>query len=196
MNGGNNLKEGCDVTYADICQAVRFLKKRYGEQDPFRLCEAMGILLLQQPMGTHETAIKGFFMRCKRISSITVNSDLPEVIQRIIVAHELGHAVIHRHGGIHAFHEVMLFDQTEGLEREANLFAAELLLEDGTVLEAFRQELNFFDAAAQFAVPAQILDFKLRLMKQKGYDLAEIPIQSTGSFIRKMDIPYSADFYG
>ncbi len=184
------------MTYADICQAVRFLKKRYGEQDPFRLCGAMGILLLQQPMGTHETAIKGFFMRCKRISSITINSDLPEVIQRIIVAHELGHAVIHQHGGIHAFHEVSLFDQTADLEREANLFAAELLLEDDTVLDVLRQGTTFFDAAAQLAVPAQMLDFKLRLMKQKGYDFAAIPIQSDSRFIRKMDIQCSADFYG
>ena len=44
-------------------------------------------------------------------------------------------------------------------------------------------------------VPSQ-LDFKLWLMKQKCYDLAEIPIQSDNKFIRKMDIQCSADFYG
>ena len=72
------------MTYSDICEAVAKLKVKYDETDPFRLCRAMGITLLLQPMGSHATAIKGFFMECKRIKTITVNSDLPEVIQKII----------------------------------------------------------------------------------------------------------------
>ena len=84
------------MTYSDICEAVAKLKVKYDETDPFRLCRAMGITLLLQPMGNHATAIKGFFMECKRIKTITVNSDLPEIIQKIIVAHELGHATLHR----------------------------------------------------------------------------------------------------
>lgn len=31
------------------------------------------------------------------------NSDLPDVLQRIIVAHELGHSQLHAKGGVHAF---------------------------------------------------------------------------------------------
>lgn len=83
------------MTYSDICESVHMLKKKYDETDPFKLCKAMGIILLLQPMGKHEGAIKGFYMKCKRIRTITVNSDLPEIIQKIIVAHELGHATIH-----------------------------------------------------------------------------------------------------
>ena len=81
------------MTYADICASVQHLKRQYDETDPFRLCKAMGVLLLFKPMGKHETAIKGFSMKFKRIRSITVNSDLPEIIQKIIVAHELGHGL-------------------------------------------------------------------------------------------------------
>ena len=74
------------MTYSEICAAVAKLKVKYDETDPFRLCRAMGITLLLQPMGKHETAIKGFFMECKRIKTITVNSDLPEIVQKIIVS--------------------------------------------------------------------------------------------------------------
>ena len=81
------------MTYSDICQSVAKLKTKFDETDPFRLCRAMGITILLRPMGSHDTAIKGFFMECKRIKTITVNSDLPEIIQKIIVAHELGHAM-------------------------------------------------------------------------------------------------------
>ena len=81
------------MTYHEICASVHKLKRKFGDADPFQLCKDMGILLLFQPMGKHETAIKGFYMLCKRVRSITVNSDLPEIIQKIIVAHELGHGL-------------------------------------------------------------------------------------------------------
>lgn len=184
------------MTYSDICELVWKLKRRYDESDPFRLCEAMGVILLFQPMGKHEGAIKGFYMKCKRIRTITVNSDLPEVIQKIIVAHELGHAVIHADSGVHAFHNIAFFDQASEAEREANLFAAEYLLEDGDVLDALKRGATFFDAAAVLHVPMEMLDFKIRLMQWKGYPLPEPPIHARGDFMRKMEIPEDADCYG
>lgn len=183
------------MTYSDICASVHELKKQHGESDPFRLCQSMGILLLFQPMGKHETAIKGFFMKCKRVRSITVNSDLPEIIQKIIVAHELGHATIHENSGVHAFHEVALFDQASDMEREANLFAAEYLLEDEEVLDVLNQDTTFFSAAAMLRVPMEMLDFKFRLMKWKGYKLMEPPICARGDFMRNMEVPDDADYY-
>ena len=64
------------MTYSDICQSVAKLRAKFDETDPFRLCRAMGITILLQPMGSHDTAIKGFFMECKRIKTITVNITL------------------------------------------------------------------------------------------------------------------------
>ena len=116
------------MSYAEVCGAVEALQKKYHESDPFRLCEDMNILLLSQSLGNDPDAIKGFYLESKRIRTITVNCDLPEAVQRIIVAHELGHAVLHRHSGIHAFHDIGLFDESSLLEKDANLFAAEYLL--------------------------------------------------------------------
>ena len=183
------------MTYSDICAAVAKLKVKYDEADPFRLCRAMGITLLLQPMGSHATAIKGFFMECKRIKTITVNSDLPEVIQKIIVAHELGHATLHRTSSVQAFHEVVMFDSSSIKEKEANIFAAELLLEDGEVLDALNQDVTFFSAAAQLRVPMEMLDFKFRLLKWKGYKMLESPIQVNSNFMRNMEVPDDADYY-
>ena len=55
----------------------------------------MNILLLSQALGNAPDAIKGFYLESKRIRTSTVNYDLPEAVQRIVVAHELGHAVLH-----------------------------------------------------------------------------------------------------
>ena len=155
----------------------------------------MGVLLLFKPMGKHETAIKGFSMKFKRIRSITVNSDLPEIIQKIIVAHELGHVTLHEASGVQAFHEVALFDQASDMEREANLFAAEYLLDDEEVLDVLNRDTTFFSAAALLRVPMEMLDFKFRLMKWKGYKLMEPPIRARGDFMRNMEVPDDADYY-
>ena len=181
------------MTVEEICRAVEKLKKKYHEKDPFRLCEAMGIRLLRPALGTGENCIKGFFMECKRIRTITVNGDLPEIIQKIIVAHELGHAVLHRKSGIHAFHDVGLFDVSSVMEKDANLFAAEFLLEDEAVLELLNGDNTFFSAAAVLQVPMELLDFKFRMMKRKGYKLTEPPVRVRSNFMKEMAVPYGVD---
>ena len=102
--------------YAEIVRAVDRLKRRYHETDPFKLCAAMGIILIPQSLGTAQDAIKGFYLESKRIRTITVNSDMPLLIQKFIVAHELGHAELHRKLGMFAFNEVGLFDESSRQE--------------------------------------------------------------------------------
>jgi len=104
------------LTYAEICQSVAKLVKKYDERDPFRLCRLLGIELIFKPLGKEQDAVKGFYFENRRIRTITINSDLPKVIQKIIVAHELCHAIHHRKEGIAAFHEFSLFDQNSRMD--------------------------------------------------------------------------------
>lgn len=184
------------MTYSQICESVKKVTRKYDETDPFRLYRAMGILLLFDSLGTDPDAIKGFFIENRRIRAITINSDLPQVIQRIIVAHELCHAINHRGGGVHAFHELMLFDNTSQLEKDANLFAAELLLDDQEVFEVLNQDTTFFSAASALRVPAELLDFKFRVMKWKGYKMIEPPINVRSNFLKDMEVLDNEDDYG
>lgn len=172
----------------EIVKSVKKLKKRYHEDNLFELCGNMGIILLPQSFGTQKGAIMGFFLEQRRIKTITYNSDLSEDLQRIIVGHELGHSVLHARDGIHAFHDVGLFDVSSRFEKEANLFAAEYLLEDDEVLETLAQEGDFFSAAAVLRVPVELLDFKFRIMKWKGYELTEPPIFAQSNFLRDVDL--------
>lgn len=182
------------MSYAEVCEAVEKINKRYCQKDPFRLCKEMGIILLPQQLGTAPDAIKGFFLENKRIKTITVNSDLPHVIQKIIIAHEIGHAALHRKSGIHAFHEVGLFDESSEMEQDANLFAAEYLLDDLAVVETLNEDTTFFAAAAKLQVPIEILDFKFRIMKWKGYKMVEPPIIAQSNFLLNLDVPVNADY--
>lgn len=183
------------MSYADICDAVKKVKKKYNEDDPVRLCKDMGIVVLYKSFGTAPNAIKGFYFECKRIKTITVNSDLPAIIQRIIIAHELGHAMLHRTEGMSAFHDVAMFDESSMMEKEANLFAAEYLMDDKDVLHALNRDTTFFSAASLLCVPAELLDFKFRVMKWKGYKMVEPPISSSSNFLKDMEVPANADYY-
>ena len=170
-----------------ITEDVGKLRQKYDETDPVRLCQAMGIVLLDEPMGSAPTACKGFYLRQSRAQVITVNSDLPEEHRPVILAHELGHAVLHRDAsGMQAFHDFQLFDETTVYEYEANIFAADFLMPDDRVLELLNGDLSFFGAAAALGVPPELLDFKFRVLKRKGYKVIDPPITARSDFLKKL----------
>lgn len=175
------------MTIEIIADAAQKLKKKYDETDPWKLASAMNIQVSLVPMGLFEGCCKGFFLIHKRIKHITINSDLPEEYQRVILAHELGHAVLHaRKASGAAFHEIILFDSTDTQEYEANVFASELLLTDDAVLEALNDDMFFFQAAKYLYVPSELLDFKFRILKRRGYKV-ESPIVSHGDFLKNLE---------
>jgi Zn-dependent peptidase ImmA (M78 family) len=172
-----------------ISRSVDDLKRDYGDTDPFQIAKAMGILLLFQGMGRAKSACKGFFMTQDGQQIITINSDLPKMIRKIICAHELGHAVLHsQEPGMAAFQDFALFDTASLTEHEANVFAAELLLKDEDVLELLNDDTSFFSVASMLRVPPELLDFKFRILKRKGYQFIEPPLQSDSKFLRDIEV--------
>lgn len=181
------------MKYAYIIEVLGKLKKKFGTLDLYEMCERMGILINCCPMGKNPKSGKGFFICEARIKVITVNSDLPEIIRRFVIAHELGHAVLHYKPGIQMFRDMVLFDETAVTELEANLFAAEILLEDEEVIGSLRGGRSFFETAAILNVPAELLDFKLRAMRMKGYVLETAPITADSRFLKDLQIPENHD---
>ena len=177
-----------------ISREVQRLKQRYKETDPFKLCAAMNIIVLFVPMGTYERACKGFFLAQSRKRAITINSDLPRPLQRIIATHELGHAVLHAKAtGVNAFHDFALFDGTSRMEYEANIFAAEFLMEDEDVLDRLNDDISFFGAACALRVPAELLDFKFRIMKRKGFKMIDPPLMCNSNFLKDVEADDDGD---
>ena len=129
------------LTIEQISDAAKQLKKRYDETDPERLAEQMKILVSREPMGLFEGCCKGFFLVHRRKKHITINGDLPDVLQKVVLAHELGHCILHSGSSSAAFHEVILFDTADQKEYEANVFASELLLPDEAVLDVLNLSL-------------------------------------------------------
>ena len=163
-------------TIADISRKARRLTNKYSLTDSARLCEAMGIRIVYQYMGTAETSIKAMLVVERQIKCIVVNDNLPDVIMRFILAHELGHAVLHTKK-CKQFTDNDLFDDRSCMEQEANLFAAEL------IKRMKYSELSMFQLAAEYCVPYELLAYKLKIMEDEGYDVPELPYEPDSRFL-------------
>lgn len=116
------------------------------------------------------TALKAYYFYQSRIKNIVINSRSGIVVRRLLCAHELGHAILHdKLAAMRGFQELELFDMSVPAEYEANLFAAELIISDDELLELLNErDKSFFSIAKELYVPAELLDFKFRILKNKG----------------------------
>ena len=165
------------------------IKIKYQTNDPYEVCRAMNITVSTAPMGTNEGSCKGFFLVNARRKIAVINSDLPIHIQRIILPHELGHGVLHWTPSLCTFHETSILNETNRIEYEANIFAAEFMMSDDDVLEALQLGLNLFQTASELEVPPELLDFKLRLLQKENNKIVA-PYIGRGDFLkRNLDKP-------
>jgi Zn-dependent peptidase ImmA (M78 family) len=165
-----------------ISKTVDKLSKKYKTRDPYELCRALGVQIRLKDLGI---GIKAYYFYQSRIRSIVLNRRGSEPIRRILTAHELGHDRLHKEiAMLKGFHEVELFDMASPIEYEANIFAAELLIDDNELLELLNDDnKSFFDVASELYVPAALLDFKFRVLKHKGYRI-EAPYIANGDFLK------------
>ena len=166
-----------------IEKEVAYLIKKFSTRDPFKLCDELNIIVKYKSLCPQ---IKAFFFYQSRIKTIVLNTELDAELQRILCAHELGHAVLHSKflAESRGFGELKLFDSETVTEYEANIFAAELLVDDSELLDLLKSgEYSFFQLASILYVPAELLDFKIRALSAKGYEI-DIPYIATADFLK------------
>ena len=168
-----------------IAGVVKKLVKKHDTRDPWQICRDLQVRILY--LNLHPD-LKAFYFTQARCHRIVINNAIDEPLQRILIAHELGHHLEHRAAAsANTFQEFELFDTLHPLEYEANLFAAELLLDDTEVIEMLNSDASFFKVARALAVPTELLDFKYRLLQSKGYGIAPLYL-SSGDFLKKQPI--------
>ena len=171
------------MTTEYIRSCAHSLAEKHGTANPKKLCQGEDITVLWEPMGISPNACKGFFLYQSRRKIIVINSDLDPTVSSFILAHELGHSILHADvAKLRSFSDFSPYDESSRYECEANLFAAELLLRDDDVLSALGED-DFFTAAKKLRVPPELLDFKLRILNRKGHDLKS-PIISNSCFLK------------
>ena len=134
-----------------IKQTVKQLVKKHGTNDPVEIANQKNILLLYEDF----KSILGYFNASRRIAMIHVNRNISDVLQRFVIAHELGHLLLHPKVNV-PFLRSNTLCSIDRIEREANEFAAELLIPDELLLEGY----TVSQAAAASGVPPEIAHLK------------------------------------
>ena len=114
----------------DIKRLVSYYVKKYKTRNPFELAEYLNVQVQFGDLGSRA----GCYMFLKNHKCIFLNKNLSEQEMRMVMAHELGHAILHRKENCY-FIRNKTFLLTSKNEIEANIFAAELLIPDEILLE-------------------------------------------------------------
>ena len=164
-----------------IYDSVQSKIKKSRTRNPFTIAEDNGIMLI---FDSNLNKIKGMYTIIKRNRIIILNDNMPERMQQIVCAHELGHDALHRQfakdGGLREF---MLYDMKSRPEYEANMYAADLLLDDEEVMELAKDGYDMQQVAGMLNTDINLIGLKMASMNYRGFDL-RIGIEPKSDFLR------------
>ena len=151
-----------------IFTAEKTLQK-YKTRDPFKMAKAMGIELVIKELGN----LKGFYKVIYDIPFIFLCSSLGRKEAKIVLAHEIGHHLLHKEFAAFGFEETSLFSPASRREYEANLFAAELLISDEHIENAVERGYTAEQIATSIGVDRDFIALKISAYKFKKSPLQQ-----------------------
>lgn len=112
-----------------IKRIVSYYYQKFNTRNPFEIADHLGILYQIGNIGC-----SGCYMFLKNHRYIFLNQNLSEYETRLVMAHELGHAIMHRKENCYFIRNKTLLLNSK-IEIEANIFASELLIPDDIIRE-------------------------------------------------------------
>ncbi|MCL2019532.1 MAG: ImmA/IrrE family metallo-endopeptidase [Oscillospiraceae bacterium] len=155
------------ITSEYIHKAAKSLLDRCKTREPFKIARELGINVWWR---NDFVKLKGMYKVIERNRFIFVNSKLDEYERRLIIAHELGHDALHREIAKNgAMQELAFYDMKSRPEYEANVFAADILLDDDEVIELAEGGYDERQIASWLCVDINLLMIKMNEMNKRGY---------------------------
>lgn len=146
----------------DIDKIVKKLIKTHNTTNPSELAELLDIGIIEHDLKT----AYGMYKLVNRNKFIFINIRLDDITKRFVIAHELGHAILHRKSPGFYFKNHTLID-TCVFENEANIFASELLIDNNELLEVLNYGWTIPQLASYFNVTSDLIKFKIYNLQKK-----------------------------
>lgn len=114
----------------NVRNIVKCIVSKYQTCSPYELADCMNIKISRCELGT----IRGYYFRKYRIKQIVLNCNLDRNSEKFVLAHELGHSILHPNLNTPFLVKHTFFSKNK-YENEANKFAMELLIPDDFLKE-------------------------------------------------------------
>lgn len=147
-----------------IAAAERVLNE-FGGKDIFETAENSGARVWFRNLG----GLKGFYICENGLRYIVINEELDDITKAVVCAHELGHDTLHRELSEGGIRENTLLLSNNKTEREANLFAAAVLISDEEILEEANMRFDAESLSKSMGFPRELVLYKLETLNFKGY---------------------------
>ena len=137
-----------------VKRLVAYCIRKYGTSDPFELADHLGVLY---QIGNCKHA--GCYMYLKKHRYIFLSNQLKDAELRLVMAHELGHALLDCKSNCYCIRNKTLLLVSK-LERRANLFAAHLLISDDMLEDYYGCTQDQFCQCTGY--PKELLELRLK----------------------------------
>lgn len=114
----------------DIKKIVDKLVRKHKTRNPFEMIKGMNVILVFYPLH----GVRGFYQYFQRNNIIYIDETLPDQDKAFVLAHEIGHMMLHRKSNA-IFMDTRTQFKTSKYELEADRFAVELLIPDEIIEE-------------------------------------------------------------
>jgi len=135
-------------------ELVDQLIKEHETRDPEIIAKNLGIQVLYEELGK----INGYFNIVLDIPFIHINQNLSKERQLFILAHELGHALLHVDSNT-LFLMNYTYQSVAPMEVEANRFAVLLIFSDEFVEE--HKHLSVYDLSKIYQVNDELMEYRI-----------------------------------
>ena len=137
-----------------VKRLVSYYRKMYDTSNPFEIADHLGVLY-QIGICKHE----GCYMFLKNHRYIFLSNRLEDQELNLVMAHELGHALLDRKANCYFIRNKTLLLNSR-IERRANLFAAYLLISDDILKEYAGCTKEQFCQCTGY--PMELIELRLR----------------------------------
>ena len=168
-------------TPKELVNKAKELKHKYSTNDPFKIAKVLGIHIMFRD---DFKSLYGMYTYMLKNRFIMINSNISENKQKIVCAHELGHDLFHRDiAEKQVLQEFVLYDMQMRTEYEANVFAANLLIDDEDLFDYIAKGYDSMQIANALDCDVNLIALKTNSLITEGYKLNSQHYDS--KFLRK-----------
>lgn len=135
---------------------VQGLIETYETRNIYDLIDSLDITIIRKEL---QNGLKAkFFRDIFGNEFIYLSSNINEIEERFVLAHEVGHAILHTDISVEYYYNS--FVNIGKLEKQADYFAVELLIDEANIDKQLLLDMNVEQLSSYFGVPIELIEYK------------------------------------